>query len=145
MCAVGDECVEMLSSRSPVARKQYRCDECGRDIGIGERYQRDAYVFDGYFYDHIACGHCVAARRWLEVVCNGWVFGGVLADLSDHLAESWATSAMLVRVVRYSRRRWRRHDGGLVDVAEVKEWVGEASARALAVMDSKDPYRLAGT
>lgn len=87
MCMAGGDYVELLSEVILRARKPHRCDECDRSIEPGERYRRHSYVYEGEFSSHAFCSHCWEAKRWLEVVCEGWVYSGILEDLAEHVSE----------------------------------------------------------
>lgn len=100
-------------SRLRKAKKEHRCGECERIIQPGERYEvATGKNDDGYLWRAKTCAQCCAARRWLEVVCNGFCHFGVYQDLREHFAEGYnprwlaiATSGM--------RKRWRGKDGKL--------------------------------
>lgn len=94
--------------REQTARVAHTCGECGRTIEPGERYRVGGGVCDGEWWTGKMCVHCWAARSWLSVQCNGWLWGGVLEDLEEHWQESpLLRSHWLGRAILGMRRRWR--------------------------------------
>lgn len=116
MCMTGDEEYWLLyDSKSHVARKNHTCTECGRIIHKGERYKRQGGVTEDGWEFHKTCAHCDAASEWLDVVCQGWIFGRREEDLLDHVSgdESELRSRPLTRLVRWMRADWADRDGNL--------------------------------
>jgi hypothetical protein len=115
------------------ARKEHRCEDCGRTIAKGEPYNVCSYLSEGDFGTTKMCVHCHAAGRWLRVVCGGHFYPGVLEELWEHWDEEYdLRSHGLGRLVLWGRRDWRRGDGDLVDLAVVDRWVDAALARVPA-------------
>ena len=55
-----------LQTKNIKARKQHKCDWCGRDIEKGEEYERQKYICDGNFFEwhsHLSCSR-VATEIW---------------------------------------------------------------------------------
>lgn len=100
-----DGCVT-LSERFQRARRPYRCGECPRTIEPGEEYESTFLLVEGDPRTERTCLRCVAARRWLLVICRSWIYGEVREDLEEHLAEGYYTTA-LVRLTRAMRYGWR--------------------------------------
>lgn len=100
------------------AAKAHRCDECGRAINKGERYEyfTGLSADSGYWYTTRTCPHCLGARHWLQVECNGWLFEAVYEDLKEHFEEQ--PDLHLGRLLVGMRRRWARRDGTLMDVTQ---------------------------
>lgn len=94
------------------ARKPHRCDECFRTIAAGESYERVGAKWEGEVCTHRTCGHCLAARAWLDEVCGGWMHGMICEDLSEHLHDY--RSLWLGRVVYGMERKWARKDGTMM-------------------------------
>jgi hypothetical protein len=71
----------------PRSRKKRRCYECDAIIGLGERYERVAGMWDGG--DGVTtfhtCERCVDLRQWVEnnVPCLCWAHGSLDDDLDD--------------------------------------------------------------
>ncbi len=119
MCRVDDAEGVWLGTTIQKTRKHRRCDECHRDIAIGERYERAKWLFDGQFDTNTACEHCVAARTWLDVHCGGWVTGTLLEELEEHVAEGYKEDR-LHRLLVGVKRRWQRFSGaGLMMIPNV--------------------------
>ena len=56
---------EHLETKNVIARKQHKCDWCGKPISKGEEYERQKYKYDGEFHEwhaHLACSRVVSAR-----------------------------------------------------------------------------------
>lgn len=89
------------------AAKPHRCEECSRLIETREPYEHVAGKWDGGFGTFATCQHCVAARRWLEVVCGGrFAHGGVLEDLREHYRSEGYVTVAMGRLLRWSERSW---------------------------------------
>lgn len=115
-----------LGDTHPTAKKRHRCEECSRWIEPGETYWRNATICEGDFCAFKMCAHCEAAAGWLQKECHGFLFGGVLEDLQEHLWEprpifSWR----LKFITELMSRQWQRH-GQLVPVPD-REWVRECA------------------
>lgn len=57
---------ETLEIKNVIARKQHKCDWCGKPISKGEEYERQKYKYDGEFCEwhaHLACSR-VASAIW---------------------------------------------------------------------------------
>jgi hypothetical protein len=95
-----------------LAVKDHRCDECGRTISAGERYEFVHGLYDGHWDTYHTCQHCQAARAWLERECGGWVYTEVRDELIEHWEEDWIYRTIwLARVIAGMKHRW--HDGRL--------------------------------
>lgn len=79
ICIEPDECVTLLSRTQPTARKQHICYECGTTIRSGEKYQKDATVFEEEFHDYKICMTCLKIRDNL-FEC-GWYYGGIWEEI----------------------------------------------------------------
>lgn len=133
------EPVQMLNERDVTARKEHRCDECGRAIQSGERYRKEAMLNEGDFVVYKTCEHCLQVRRWLGVVCRGWVYGAVEEDLLDHVTgdEDYLRTRPLTRMARWMRADWQDRAGNLrpsVDVSYVATEALTAYKRQMAAV-----------
>lgn len=110
MCAIdGAEPCEVWSETWQRARKPHACDECGRVIDRGERYNRVFWVYDGDPGGAVACQHCMRAGEWLELVCDGWLRNGLHEELLDHAGEY---PGFWIRLVLSGvRNQWTTRDG----------------------------------
>jgi len=67
------------------ARKEHRCDECHRQVLIGEPYTVYNGLFDGKWQSHPTCQHCMAGPvEWLMQNCRGFCHNAVSDDLIEH-------------------------------------------------------------
>lgn len=117
MCMADDgEGSDFLAEAMRRARKAHECYECGRTVSPGERYEHVTARWTGD--DRIStvrtCSHCLAARRWLSVMCNGWLYGGVAEDLAEHAGEGHGQDPWLAAYRAGMSRRWRRRDRTLM-------------------------------
>src|SRR4051794_10869820 len=103
MCRFGDETVEILRAKEQRARKEYRCNECRRTIGVGEAYLYEAWIWEGEFDTAKTCLQCKQVREWLEVACEGWNYSELEEDLFDHVTgeESIMRTRPLTRLAQW--------------------------------------------
>lgn len=133
MCRI-DECDPAAFSTHVVRKaiKRHRCDECGRWIEPRERYEYStgkSTEWDG-IWSVKTCVHCQAARKWLSVICNGWIYTQVLEELIEHWEEEYQFRCVPLGklIIRY-KHRWQR-DGQLISVGEVMSLTNLAVAYA---------------
>ncbi len=117
MCMMDDAdgMVNVLSEARPLAKREHRCSECGRTIGPGEQYLREAFRWDGEFQSHKTCKHCEVARNWLSAECGGWCYGGVEEDVREHCF-GHGYGMDLYRLAVGMAWRWRTPRGRLLPV-----------------------------
>lgn len=72
------------------ARKQHRCEECGRYILPGERYEKVVGKWEGEVSGFNTCTHCLDIRTFVKnsVPCFCWFHGSMLDDARE--AIEWA-------------------------------------------------------
>lgn len=80
----------LLHHEKPKARKEHRCDNCGRSIRVGEVYDRSDLVYDDQRYTWKTCHQCDILIDSLsaadpETVQYAWDEG--LPPLADWLDE----------------------------------------------------------
>lgn len=121
------------STKTRMARKQHECEECGRQIMPGERYDRHAGVWEGNFFTNMACGHCARLRRMvddLDAYYNEVYYGGLGDWVSETYPETTAgdftSDLWLARAVRDFRRHWQGNGGELLDLPGT--WLDEVEA-----------------
>lgn len=90
------------------ARKVRKCEECRRDITIGEKYESASMVYDGYWSRFSTCQHCTVAMAWLIQNCGGFMHGAVWDDLEEHILEYRRLAFPLSRLSVARRRQWQR-------------------------------------
>jgi hypothetical protein len=76
-----------LGSETRKARKIHRCNDCSRNIAIGEAYHVGKWACDGTVETFRMCAHCRVAADWLTENCGGYLWGGILEDISEHVEE----------------------------------------------------------
>jgi len=118
MCMIDDaDMAQVYDSQHLTARKAHTCDECGREIGPGERYNRVRGLWDGHWSVFKTCAHCDALWHWFDVVCGGTLHGGMGADLQDHWGEYGQPN--LGRLLVMMNDKWRGRD-----VEQVRDLAG---------------------
>lgn len=110
MCMIewADETYRVWNKVQRAARKPHRCDECYREIGVGEMYQYVTGLHSGGWDTWHTCAHCAWASEWLMKQCRGYLHGGVLEDLEEHWHEDPLLATLdLGRRIVGMRRKWK--------------------------------------
>ena len=95
-------------TRTILARKEHRCNECHRTILAGEPFRKDFCVFEpGRAGSFNVCEHCAVLCDWLGRNCGGWIWGEVIPDIEEHAIEYKRTDLARL-VVAAARRSWHR-------------------------------------
>lgn len=116
---------EFFSSSTPRARRAHKCYECSGAITPGERYERAAGKWDGYFSTFVTCERCYNIRTWVQnnLPCFCWAYGNVIDDAIEAVREAafgapaetaglrFGLGRLLVKLRRHNRaartgRRW---------------------------------------
>jgi hypothetical protein len=87
-CYCEDAFVTTLTNEWRCARKEHRCEECGKTIRTGERYHYESFVQEGDLVISKICEHC--NDLWLNLQALGYCrySGGVLFEcLSEYYEE----------------------------------------------------------
>lgn len=127
MCMIdGGEPYELSDVAVRKARKSHVCGECKREILPGEEYETYRGLYDGMWYGHKTCRHCIAAREWLSVVCSGFLFESVRDDLKEHFDQGYGP--WLGRAVISMGRGWKRKDGTLMEPMSLPENIHKIAA-----------------
>lgn len=71
--------------KTRTARKPNTCGECCRPIAPGEEYEHVQQLYDGDWFAYATCLDCVSVRK--SFFCDGWLYGGVLDNLREHIEE----------------------------------------------------------
>lgn len=101
-----------FSAEYPRARKEHRCDQCGRTIQVGEVYRRQGGVWDGRMSTSICCLQCEAfAEALYKLGFEDENSGGYpwLPELDGGEVAHCGYS----REHEMFRRRWQNDDGTL--------------------------------
>lgn len=99
------------------ARKEHRCDECGRIIERGDTYENVHGKWDGRLDTFKTCSRCLALKEWVRthVPCFCWAYGNVREDALE-TARSYADQAPGLLFGAYRRevaiRRGRKFNDG---------------------------------
>lgn len=108
MCVDDYEPSDVWSATVRKARREHRCDECGRTIVPGERYEHVSSLYDGSWSTLKTCPHCLAASQWLRIVCRGYLVGNLHEELLEHWREDELyRSLWLGRAIVGMTRQWR--------------------------------------
>lgn len=114
------------------ARKPHNCEDCGRTIHPGETYRAGTWIQDGDLSQLKMCEHCLVAGNWLNHVCGGHFYPGVMEELVEHwVEEPDYRSVTLGRLIVAGRKHWRRK-GELIPTETLQAWVDDALTRAPA-------------
>jgi hypothetical protein len=108
MCMIdgADEPMRCWNTVTRKARKEHKCQECGRVIAAGESYRYGSGIdYDGLACSHKVCAHCLVACDWLTENCGGWIFSGVYEDIREHVDEYRRSD--LARIAIGMRRDWK--------------------------------------
>ncbi len=100
---------------NPRARKQHRCEMCGRTIQPGEVYRR-GFGADGNAWTWKECAHCEQLVR--VAFPRSWNDESYGDDLFNDFEPQSIAEA---RVRAQHRRRWQRLDGTLYPIPNVIE------------------------
>lgn len=89
-CNIGtdycDYAIECYQEREPIARKEYKCCECGGIIPKGQKYERIKGKWEGDFETYKTCLICAEIRNVLSDG-NAVQFGMLWSDVREILPE----------------------------------------------------------
>lgn len=81
----GDVCDAHIAKRMQ-ARKQFKCNECPRQIMLGEIYERVEMLLDGQWSKHRTCPDCLSIRD--AFFCQGeYIYETVRDYLHEHIQD----------------------------------------------------------
>jgi len=80
---------EFYSQRMQTAKKEHRCEECGKPICTGETYENVSGKWDGRFDTFKTCTRCLALKDWVKahVPCFCWAHGNIREDALETARE----------------------------------------------------------
>ena len=81
-----DNYADLHEAKTRKARKEHKCNECGRTIGIRENYEHVSGLWDGRFSHYKTCMDCLSLRN--EFFCEGWNYEMVHEDLTEYIQEA---------------------------------------------------------
>jgi hypothetical protein len=117
MCNIDDaERVFILQESTRKARRAHKCDECRRDIEVGEAYQYEFGKLDSDAVAYRTCRHCLVGRAWLSTNCGGWVYGSVIEEIAEHADQYPALAGPLREIEAKAKSKWRMPNGDLMPV-----------------------------
>lgn len=130
MCMIedADGYCTVLREHHRIARKEHKCTECHRTIGIGESYLSEAPLFDGDVSGWKTCAHCQRVRGWLTAECGGWMWGGIEEDIREHAEDSRYGVGVKLLAVGMDRQ-WRRRDGRMWPLPRVPQTTHQRMAK----------------
>ncbi len=111
MCIVDAERSDVDRDAIHTARKPYKCDECGRDIPVGEKYVYAFMAYEGRGHTYHTCAHCRVGQEWLTHNCGGFMPHGLIEEMDEHAKEYPRLAWGLLKIKVGIRRKWRRFDG----------------------------------
>lgn len=117
MCMDYDDLPEFCDERILHARKQHKCDECGRQIAPGEKYHRASGKWADGFCTYRTCEHCAVAQRWLADNCDGYAYQMIEEDIEAHARDYRRID--LARIAVGMRRGWVTRKGAPMPVPEM--------------------------
>lgn len=96
--------MKVLRNKTPIARKEHRCEFCGEVIHVGEKYNRQTNVYDDRVYDWVS--HCDCSQLAYELDMfddcdegldgdgfidnlNQYVYDNHYDDKIDDIAKDW--------------------------------------------------------
>lgn len=101
---------QVLSDKTPTARKEHWCNLCSRVIRVGEKYHSQSNLSNGGFYVFKDCAHCRAM----------WMLCGIEDDGDGVTTESFVDfeppDIPELRMKVLWLKKWQRADGTLYDV-----------------------------
>ena len=96
--------IKVLRNKTPIARKEHRCQFCGEVIHVGEKYNRQTNVYDGCIYDWVSHCDCSQLANELDMFddcdegldgdkfiddLNQYVYDNHYDDKIDDIAKDW--------------------------------------------------------
>jgi len=90
LCLCDDTRPEFLNTRTPVARKEHKCDECQRCIPVGTRYVYRSGKTEEEFWQSRLCVQCDNDWNEIEDVFyqNGDEPCHCIGDIAENVAEA---------------------------------------------------------
>lgn len=104
--------MEVISQKSPRARKNHHCSLCHRLIGAGETYTRQVSVSDGRIWTFRECAHCARLDAEIGLAWLEDPYGG--EGYTEETVLNWEPETIHEARLKIGwRRKWRHRDGTL--------------------------------
>lgn len=101
MCDYIDEPCDVWAETPRVARKPWRCSECGRAIAPGTRYVESRGLYEGCWSTTRTHGPCLALVRYIaHTVCGQSTFMLAAMPLRDRVREHYREDPTILRMYR---------------------------------------------
>lgn len=84
-----EETYAVYDERSPVARKEHRCDACDERIAPGQQYARIGIVFQGEAESVKRCLRCQAIHEYLRDKDPGETWPAERLDCGEKYEDHW--------------------------------------------------------
>jgi len=83
------EILRSYNATRPIARKEHICEECGRKIRPGERYEHVSGVCDQGWKTFKTCIYCLGLRDTAEsrIECLCWAHGTMREDVIESVRD----------------------------------------------------------
>lgn len=114
-CSCDYDPPEIITTRVYSAKKEHTCDECGRQIGPGEKYEYVWGKWEGDVSVVKTCPDCMELRQWAEisVPCFCYAFGNLHEEAREMVSEIRRDIPGIIfewgrRIVKIDRKRGRR-------------------------------------
>lgn len=78
---VDDYFAEFYQDRTPKAKKEHRCGECGSIVKIGESYEYAVIKGDDFYYAKT----CLICKEIRDQFCCSWYYGMVWEDIMEEI------------------------------------------------------------
>lgn len=114
MCMTDYDPPEFYSAGIRKARKEHKCEECGRVIQPGEPYQYVSGKWDGDLNFFKTCQHCEVTQKWLVENCHGFMHSMTEEDIREH-ADDYRRMD-LYRLAIGMRNQWTTRKGARMKV-----------------------------
>lgn len=96
---------EFFRRSTPIARKEWKCDECLETINPGAWYERSTGKSDGQFWSIATCQICVEIRE--AFVCGSFVFGMLWESIEEEMWPIWKTKGPIDCLAKIESRAAR--------------------------------------
>lgn len=93
------------------SRRERRCEECGKRILPGDRYERADGLYEGHWFSCFTCELCCELRQWVKnnLPCFCWAHASMIDDAVEAVQAARERAPEEMRGVTFGflRRLWR--------------------------------------